>query len=212
MKSATDIPNSADVSDPSRLAIRQMMERSSEWDSPASVPDAPHVQGAKQTPDQAASHAQPPQTASGFPTGKCGFVMQSMLTRACRYRPERKSILWTSLVLMLLLQPFFVFGWSLAVVCFVVALYYFMGADTFWRRVIDGYRKAHRYWPQTARQAKLRAYVFAKKWDRFLNRLPDGMSDQFRVPDLRDVLAADAAHDAAMSDRLTRMDRDPSAR
>ena len=125
--------------------------------------------------------------------------------RAKAYRPERKRILWTSLVLMLLLQPFFVIGWSLFCVGLVVALYLLWGGNVFWRRLIAIYQKAAHRWPEPARHIKLRAYVMGKKWDWILDRVPDRIADQLRGPDLRRIIAADAQHDAVMSERLTRL-------
>ncbi len=133
---------------------------------------------------------------------------QEMLARIKAYRPDRKRILWTSLVLMLLLQPFFVFGWSLFVIVLVWAVYVFWGGDVFWRRIIAMYYWGHQRWPETARQVKLRAYVMGKKWDWILDRAPDRLADYLRGPDVRRIIAADAEHHAAMSDRLTRLNRD----
>lgn len=198
--------------DPELRAVRQMMEEAPEIDAAQNGVSASREQGADRFPELIAPQLAAPEQATASLKNKFAYVARLLLARARRYRPESKRILWTSLVLMLLLQPFFVFGWSLAIIACVFALYYFMGADAFWRRVIDGYRRYHSRFPEIARQAKLRAYVVAKRWDRFLNRLPVAVSDQLRVPDLRHVMAADAAHEAAMSDRLTRIDHDLAAR
>ncbi|MEE4189422.1 MAG: hypothetical protein V2I76_13365 [Roseobacter sp.] len=133
-------------------------------------------------------------------------VAVSVAERAKSYRPKRKRILWTSLVLILLLYPFFVLGCALVIVTMVASAYLLWGGDTFWRRVIAGYQRVQQCWPGTARQIKVRAFVLSKKWDRFLAVLPDRLADQLRGPDLRQIIAADARHDVVMSDRLTRLD------
>lgn len=124
------------------------------------------------------------------------------------YRPERKRILITSLVLLLVLKPFFVIGWTAVFVMGVVLCFAVMGADAFWRKVIDLYQRFARRRPEHARVLKLRAYVVARKWDRLLRFLPAAMADQMRPPDLRDVIAADARHALAMQDRLQRLNKD----
>lgn len=132
-------------------------------------------------------------------------VCRAVLARIRTYHPERKRILHTSLVLMLLLQPFFVIGWTFFLLGLVVALYVFWGGDLFWRRLIALYQKAERRWPEPARRLKLKAYVAGKKWDGILDRIPERLADPLRGPDLRRIATADAAHDAILSERLTRL-------
>lgn len=127
------------------------------------------------------------------------------------YRPDRKNILWTSLVLMLLLQPFFVLGWSLFFLGSVLLCFYVMGGDRFWRRVISMYQALQYRQPKLARAIKVRSYVLAKRWDSLLRHLPDGLATALRSPDLRNVIAADARHEAAVVDRLARLRESPSA-
>jgi hypothetical protein len=124
------------------------------------------------------------------------------------YRPERGRIVRTSLVLMLLLQPLLVLGWSLAAAAGVAIYYLSVGGDAFWRKVISIYRWMQTRWPEMARRIKLRAFVIGRRWDRVLLELPSGLADQLRPPDLRQMMAADARHDAALAERLGRLHDD----
>lgn len=128
------------------------------------------------------------------------------------YRPERRRIFRTSLILMLLLQPFLILGWSLAAGAAVMIYYLSVGGDAFWCKVLSVYSWMQKRWPETARAIKLRAFVLGRRWDRVLLDLPSGMADHLRPPDLRQMIAADAQHDAALNDRLNRLREEPAAR
>jgi len=121
------------------------------------------------------------------------------------YEPNRKVILWTSLGLLLVLRPGLVIGWSLFAMFLLLVSYLLSGHDRFWRHVVRLYRSFARRQPQAARRLKVRAYLFARKWDRMLEWLPQGLADTLKSPDLRELMSADARHDSAVADRLTRM-------
>lgn len=195
------------------VAVRRLMAQQADTHVAAVVAPDTARKRTDVRPPRAATHTPAPAQSALFRHSggvlKAGYTAARVRIRS--YRPETKRILWTALVLMLLLQPFFVLGWSLALCASVCALYWYLGADEFCRRIIDLYRRGERRAPHMARQVKLRAYVVAKKWDYILLRLPEVMANRLRLPDLRDVLAADAAHSEIMSDRLTRLDRDAAA-
>ena len=167
--------------------------------------------GGSETPDQGESgKAKPSNDAKGStePSWVKLAIMHGLawcLNRIKTYRPERKRILLTSLVLLLLLKPFFVIGWTAVGFIAVVLTFAILGADAFWRKVIDLYRLFARRKPAAARQLKIRAYLVARKWDRILQLAPAGLADQLRPPDLRDIVAADARHETAMQDRLQKI-------
>ena len=124
------------------------------------------------------------------------------------YRPERKSILLTSLVLLVLLKPFMMIGWSLVAAFALLLTFLFLGGDRFWRMVIVLFRAFARRNPSAARVVKLRAYVIARKWNRLMEWVPQGLADCISAPDLREMIAADARHEVALHDRLNRLNRD----
>jgi hypothetical protein len=124
------------------------------------------------------------------------------------YRPQRKSILLTSAVLLLILQPRFVLGWLAFAVVLLLACYLLLGADAFWRKAVGLFAVIERYQPKAARRWKLRAYAFSKRWDRHLKKLPDPIADKLRLPDLRGLLAADDRHQAVLDARLSRLNSD----
>ena len=163
-----------------------------------------HQEKPAPTGDQPATAAKQPSRLAAMTKQLFRWAWERIKT----YRPERKRILVTSLVLLLILKPFFVIGWTAVFVMAVVICFAVMGADAFWRKVIDMYQGFARRWPAHARVLKLRSYVLARKWDRLLGYLPAGLADQMRPPDLRDVIAADARHSSAMQDRLQRMNKD----
>lgn len=201
------------------VAVRATTEVASQ----AASPTQSTRQEATALPNPAARKMLPPVSASEDTgavdtedaPGKATIVLRRASAWALHqiktYRPIRKNILWTSLVLLLLLKPFMVIGWTITLIVTVCVVFFALGADTFWRKVISLYQGYRRRYPEAARVLKVRSYAMAKKWDRLLNRLPDRMADVLRVPDLRALVKADARHDAALSDRLTRLRDDPLA-
>ncbi|MEM1075171.1 MAG: hypothetical protein AAF665_16805 [Pseudomonadota bacterium] len=125
--------------------------------------------------------------------------------RVLSYRPDRKVIFRTSLILLLLLQPFWVIGLTLALVGSVLLCHALMGAEAFWLRIIGLYRVFARRWPDHARAVKLRAYKSGKKWDLFLSRRAPRIRDMFGTPDLRHISQAETRHDQILSERLQRV-------
>lgn len=139
---------------------------------------------------------------SGRVAQGAGVVTEFLWTRIKAYRPQRKSILLTSLVLLLVLQPGLVFGWTLAFISALAFCYFVMGGDAFWRKVVTVFKAWERRQPAPARGLKLRAYLFSKKWQKLLSKFPDRMTDALQLPELRGLLAADEKHDAALTARL----------
>lgn len=158
---------------------------------------------------------EPAPTATAAPAEKqpnlTGRALDAIWQRVRSYRPVRKNILATSSVLLVLLHPFIVLSATLFVFGCILVSYFMAGADTFWRRVVTLFQKWERRNPPAARQVKLRAFKFSKKWERTLNWLPDRMADSMRLPELRGLLAADDKHEAALSDRLSRLHQDTVA-
>ena len=124
------------------------------------------------------------------------------------YEPDRKVIIRTSAILLVLLKPALVFGTLFLGVFALLLSYLFAGPERFWRAVVSLYRAYARKRPQAARILKLRAYKIAKKWNRVLSWAPQGVADALRVPDVTAMLAADARHESAMTLRLNRLQQD----
>ena len=121
------------------------------------------------------------------------------------YRPESKLILRTSLILLLLLQPFFILGSMLVTVLLTFACYFYAGSDRFWRKIIRAYGALAKRQPDIARSLKLRAYVISRQWDSIVGHLPERIADAWRSPDLRSLVRADENHARAMNKRLDRL-------
>ncbi len=138
--------------------------------------------------------------------------LRHLLSKATRsvisYRPERKKILLTSLVLLLILQPMWIVVPTLLCAIALAIAYHNMGSDGFWQRVVTLFRHWETRQPDKARVARLRAALWARKWDRLLAKLPGDWALHWRAPDLKAIAAAEAKHDAALTDRLTRLHQD----
>ncbi|WP_299734835.1 hypothetical protein [uncultured Roseobacter sp.] len=128
-----------------------------------------------------------------------------LLRRVGAYRPNTKSVLWTSLILMLLLQPVLVFGTLLLAAVLFLSGYLIMGSDRFWRRLLEAFAVFARWCPGPARRFRVGCRIAARKWDACLNRLPGRWTDGFRAPDLRQIARADKLHAKVMADRLSRL-------
>lgn len=202
------------------LAVRSLMKSVEGHETAAlivekTLPDTGLLVGSSRHPPDIATpqdRHQAFQTQNPRRESRLAAVGAAVLSRIKAYRPDRKGIAWTSLVLLLLLHPLLVIGSSLAVMSVIILCYVVVGGDVFWRRVIRLFETLERRVPSLARQIKLRAYAFGKKWDRALARLPDPISDSLRGPDLRRVIAAEAHHDAVLTDRLSRLREDHMAR
>ena len=205
-----------EANDSDVLAVRNLMDSAGDTNDCAAtdetvVEQAPEVTHAKshqstetEAPDPRA--AQPSYTSRLLRSGAL-WAMHRIKT----YRPDRRAILLTSAVLLLILKPFMVIGWTLFAGFVVLLCYLFMGGERFWRAIIAIFQKFKRRRPAAARVLKLRSYVIARKWNGLMQWAPQGICDFFQVPDLREIIAADTRHEAAMSDRLRRMGGDAAA-
>ncbi|WP_299780993.1 hypothetical protein [uncultured Roseobacter sp.] len=132
-------------------------------------------------------------------------VLQSARRRILSYRPNAKTVLATSLVLLLLLQPVLVLGTLLIVAIGLMITFLILGAETFWRRFLSVFNLYARWFPASARSLRIRSELAARKWDRLLERLPGRLEDCLRAPDLRAMARADKRHAEAVADRLSRL-------
>ena len=80
-----------------------------------------------------------------------------------------------------------------------------MGGDLFWRRIISLYKKVELVRPALARRVKVHAYIFSRKWEKLTRKIPGRVAGHLQLPDFGLLLAADARHDAALNDRLSRL-------
>lgn len=138
-------------------------------------------------------------------------LAQWLLLQARTYRPNRKVIIRTSLLLLLILHPFWVIGIVLLSVLCAVGALVFLGPDTVWRKIIAYYRFVAQRHSRLARVVRARAYVLARKWDRWVQYLPEGIGQALKSPDLRTIAAEDGLHETAMAQRLSRLSEDSTA-
>ena len=216
------------ISDSDLLAIRDVIRKEAADTAPAKAKSKRvkrQVEQPKVAPQPAAAQSvapapvkrrKPKRPASGKQPSQIAvwadIAYRFAYEKVTSYRPDRKSIFWTSLVLLVLLRPGLVFGWSLVAALSLLLFYLFMGPDRFWRWVIARFRRFARRRPEAARRLKCRAYVLARKWDSWLTWAPQGFADQFRSPDLREMIVADQRHAEIMAERLTQLERDVPVR
>ncbi|WP_298845305.1 hypothetical protein [uncultured Roseobacter sp.] len=127
------------------------------------------------------------------------------LTSIRTYRPDRKSILLTSLVLLTLLWPHLIIGSVLISVLSLLAAYFVMGHEVFWRRALGCFSLFQRVAPQTGRKLRARLWLGARKWARLTGLLPESFARRLQLPDLRAIAGARDRHDAVLSERLSRL-------
>jgi hypothetical protein len=157
----------------------------------------------------AASEAEPtPKPAS---PGFGARIKQAGLRKMRSYQPRTKVVLGTSFVLLLFLHPGATIGWLLFALIFLVALYLIVGEDRFWRAVAAVHGRYARISPGGARRLKVRAQLAARKWNRWVLVLPQGLADSLQAPDVRALVMAEARHDAVLTERLSRLDRDSAS-
>ena len=185
-------------------AIRAMIaEEHNVPDAPVAKPAAPRRR-AQTTPP---APKKPAKSTAVAPPRKSLLapLLKSTGRRLLNYRPRVKSILLTSLVLLLLLQPVLVLGTLLVLAITLMITFLILGAETFWRRFLSAFSLYARWFPATARSLRIRSELAVRKWDRVLERLPGRLEDCLRAPDLRAMARADKRHADAVADRLSRL-------
>ncbi len=121
------------------------------------------------------------------------------------YRPDRKAILITGLVLLVLLQPGFVLS--------ILLISLLVGAVAFWclgpersvavfSRLSDRFARLN---PREARRWRARVWIAMRKWARLTGYLPPALAQHLQFPDFRATAEAEARHTAIVSDRLNRL-------
>lgn len=132
-------------------------------------------------------------------------ILSRMILRIRSYRPRSRTILGTSSVLLVLLQPVLVVSVLLIALVGLAVTLLIIGTDTFWRGVLAGLDVCAKWFPQAARSLRVRAQVMSRRWDLLLDRLPGSWTDTLRMPDLRALARADQRHDDAVAIRLRRL-------
>lgn len=203
-KPARPAPLDAD----SMAAIRAMMAEAAPA-APAPEPEAP-IEAA---PDVATaprtmarvSRAELPPLAAPAPEAPPKPQRDKRLARLAAWRPTPRQVVWTGVVLLVLFRPWLVMGLLFISVILVTGLFLALGYEGFWRRVLGLMRRYAGRQPERAARLQARLDAFAMKWDAVLDRFPEGTVDGLYLPDLGEMAAADARHDAALARRLDRL-------
>lgn len=140
--------------------------------------------------------------------GRSAAVKAAALRKIRAYRPRTKVVIGTSLVLLFVLHPISMIGWTIFTMIFVLALYLIIGEERFCRGLLAVQARYRRINPSAARVFGLRLRLAARKWNRWVTFLPQGMADALQTPDISAVMRAEARHEAALTDRFSRLDAD----
>ena len=132
-------------------------------------------------------------------------VAGRLISAVRSYRPDRRSVLLTAAVLLVLLQPGLVAGIGLLILASVLLAYFGMGHEAFWARALGCFAIMRRWAPDTGRVLRVRLWVAARRWNRLTGLLPESLAQRLRLPDVRGIAAATERHDAVLTDRLSRL-------
>ncbi|MEM8577846.1 MAG: hypothetical protein AAGF60_08345 [Pseudomonadota bacterium] len=121
------------------------------------------------------------------------------------WRPKAWQVAVLLSTLLLLLRPHWVLLAVLLIAFSILGVFALAGADRTWGWAVSGLRLYLRRYPDRGPRTLARLDRFAERWDRILDRFPDGSVDGLYLPDLQALMRADEAHDSAVAARLDRM-------
>lgn len=121
------------------------------------------------------------------------------------WRPSRRTLITAAFLAVLVFRPLWIVAALLFLVFSTMGLFVLFGSDRVWGGFVLGLRRYIDRRPERGPRVAARLDRFAERWDRVLDRFPDGTVDALYFPDLQGLMEADARHDAAVADRLDRM-------
>ncbi|MBM1816650.1 hypothetical protein [Pseudosulfitobacter pseudonitzschiae] len=177
--------------------IRNMVSEADTADTPSDRPAArPRAAVAQALPDAGPQPLQPDFARQ--------MAHQSIL-RARKFRPSCRQILWATLALIVLLRPAWIVLMLVLGAFLILGVFVAFGADRVWSGAVDLLKWYIARAPERGARLVERMDRFACRWDKLLDRFPDGWVDGLYLPDLQSLLEADDRHDAVLATRLQRM-------
>ena len=120
-------------------------------------------------------------------------------------RIRRKHIWWAGIFVLAVWQPILLAS-IVGVTAFLILLAFLLiGAERIWKGVIVAIREIESRNPQKATRMRGRIQGFSERWDRVLDRCPDGWVDGLYMPDLKALETQDLDHATAVAERLRRL-------
>lgn len=146
--------------------------------------------------------ARPAKGAGGAPTASGATHRRLRLPRWLRsYRPTRKHVAWAVVAGLVLYRPLIVPLVALLLVWLALIAYLTLGPDR-WGEILGGaWQRLHARKPELAERIRQRADLFAERFDRVLDRLPEAWADRLALPDF----SASATTDTDKPDPFDRL-------
>lgn len=117
---------------------------------------------------------------------------------------KRKYIVLGALIAAIVWKPV----WALIAVLSLMLVFGLLlvgvGAETLWRGVMLAMHQTARKDQAKAVRMRQRLDAFAVKWDRFLDRFPDGSVDSLYMPDFQVISQEEALHEARLREEIRR--------
>lgn len=201
-----------EIDDADLIAIRNLLRE--DRNSESSAHEMPETKSAGRAsartvfPKVRSAEAPAKGWTTGSSTGLIATFKDTALSRIRSYRPSVKAIIGTGLVVLFLLNPVSVIGWTLVGAVFMLSLYMIAGEERVCRSLAAVHARYERINAKSARVLGVRCRLAARKWNRWVSILPQRMADTLQAPDFRAVMRAEIRRDAALEDRLKRLNSD----
>lgn len=131
-----------------------------------------------------------------------GKPSKRIALKLARWRPTSRVILFGALALLIAMRPWLVIGLIFLVVVIVLGVFFALGYDGFWQRIMALGRWYAGRRPERAVQLHARLDAIAMNWDAILDRFPEGTVDGLYLPDFGELAAAGARHDEVLDRRF----------
>ena len=124
--------------------------------------------------------------------------------RAIRgYRPKVWHIFVAVLLLVTLWSPWLIVGFAASIVFVALGLTLVLGTDGFWYRVMRLSQRYAKKNPRGAVRLRRRFNAVATRWDRVLDKFPEGKVDGLYLPDFEQMAAADNQREHTIDQRFS---------
>ena len=120
-------------------------------------------------------------------------------------RIRRKHFWWAAAIGLAYWNPILLAVVVGATLFCVVLAFLLIGAERIWKGVILAIREIETRNPHKAHRMRQKIQAFSARWDRALDRCPDGWVDGFYMPDLKALETQDLDHATTVAERLRRL-------
>jgi len=120
-------------------------------------------------------------------------------------RSRRFYLMWAGILAVAVVRPQWILWPLMLAVLAVVSLFLVFGSQRVWRFVSRGLDRLTARSPERGARLLKRLDSIAMKWDKILDRLPEGMVAGLYMPDFQTLKDADERHHAVVEERLSRL-------